>query len=83
MIEADIADATLADASQTDSNVDTCSIEMSYPASDLAILIGRERAELLQHVNVLKESCVDAFATPSSLPFNPIVQHVISLLPNL
>lgn len=47
MTEADIADATLAAASKTDSNVNTFA---SDPATST------EQADLLQHVDTLKET---------------------------
>ena len=72
--EADIADATLAAASKTGPDVTT------FPVAETAI--STEQADLLKHVDTLKEDFADVFAEPSGLPPDRGVEHVIPLLPD-
>ena len=74
----DIDKATLAAADVTDSS--------SAPGSPSTVVPSMpadpEQADLLQHVDGLKQQYADVFAEPSGLPPDRGVEHVIPLLPD-
>ena len=71
----DIDQATLAAANVTGSS----SASVPSPFPDVA---GSEQADLLQHVDALKQQYADVFAEPSGLPPDRGVEHVVPLLPD-
>ena len=81
VIEADIARATLATA-----NVTTASDVPSPCAADTCAVPSNtadpEQADLLQHVDALKQQYADVFAEPSGFPPDRGVEHVMPLLPD-
>ena len=71
----DIDRATLAAANVTDSS--SASVQLSSPAA-----ANSEHADLLQHVDTLRQQYADVFAEPSGLPPDRGVKHVVPLVPD-
>jgi len=77
----DVAEATLAVASVTNSSTASTSPSPVAPTASPAAA-EPEQADLLQHVDALKQQYADVFAEPSGLPPDRGVEHVIPLLPD-